>query len=317
MSVTTRANINSSGQVLQTWLNRTVIENLEPELRFYDMGKKSMRKSGYNTLAWTRVRQFGVSAASAALAEGITPVEQNLQMETISMQANQYGLYVTISDLLDDTIAIDLVEQAAKELGYNMARIMDSVIQSNLATNGTNVIYANNSAGPRSALTSADTFKAADLSKAKTFLTVKGSKQIGRGYAGVFHPNTTYDLMQQSGTGTFIDLNKYTDANANKPLAGEIGLLFGVRVIESAFIQTFASNVTVYPAYIMGQEAYGVANLQDLQTYITPRAATDSDPLAQRRKVGCKVAFNSIILQQNSLVRIEGASTLSYAWSAV
>lgn len=317
MSVTTRANINASGQLLQTRLNREVIKNLEPELRFYDMGKKSMRKSGYNTLAWTRIKQFGVSASSAALTEGITPVEQNLQTETISMQANQYGLYVTISDLLDDTVAIDLIEQAAKELGYNMARIMDSVIQSNLATNGTNVIFANNSAGPRSALTSADTYKAADLSKAKTFLTVKGAKQIGRGYAGVFHPNTTYDLMQQSVAGTFIDLNKYTDANANKPLAGEIGLLFGVRVIESAFIQTFASTVTVYPAYIFGQEAYGVANLQDLQTYITPRKASDSDPLAQRIKVGVKVAFNSIILQQNAMVRIEGASTLSYVWTAV
>lgn len=317
MAVTTRANINGSGQLLQTWLSREVIKNLEPELRFYDMGKKSTRQDGYNTLAWTRIRQFGVSPSSAALAEGITPVEQQLQTETISMTPNQYGLFVTISDLLNDTVAIDIVQQAAKELGYNMARIMDGVIQGNLATNGTNVIYANNSAGPRAALTSADTYKAADLAKAKTFLTVKGARPFGRGFVGVFHPNTTYDLMQQAGTGTFIDLNKYTDANASKPLMGEIGMLFGVRVVESAFIQTFASNVTVYPAYIMGQDAYGVANLQNIRSYITPRTPSDSDPLAQRIKIGTKVAFNSIILQQNALVRLEGAASLSYTWTAV
>ena len=32
-----RANIDYSGQLLQTWLDRTVLENFEPELRFYDM----------------------------------------------------------------------------------------------------------------------------------------------------------------------------------------------------------------------------------------------------------------------------------------
>jgi hypothetical protein len=36
--------------------------------------------------------------------------------------------------------------------------------------------------------------------------------------------------------------------------------------------------------------------------------------LAQRRKVGCKVAFWTIILQQDALVRIETASSLAYTW---
>jgi len=64
----------------------------------------------------------------------------------------------------------------------------------------------------------------------------------------------------------------------------------------------------------MGQDAYGVATLQTLQAYNTPRSSSDSDPLAQRVKVGAKVAFDSIILQQNALVRLETASSLSYAW---
>ena len=91
--------------------------------------------------------------------------------------------------------------------------------------------------------------------------------------------------------------------------------MYGVRVIKSAFIQTFASTVTVYPTYVVGEGAYGVPMLQKLQAYITPRSASDSDPLAQRVKVGAKVAFESIILQQDALVRIESASSLSYSWA--
>lgn len=34
---TTTASVNASGQLLQTWLDRTVLENFEPNLRFYDM----------------------------------------------------------------------------------------------------------------------------------------------------------------------------------------------------------------------------------------------------------------------------------------
>lgn len=303
--------------MLQTWLYRKTIENLEPELRFYSMGKKPTRQQGYNTLSWTRVKQFGLSAAASVLTEGITSPETALNMETISLVPKQFGLYCTVSDLLLDVAPIPILSEAATEIGKNGARIIDEYIQTNLSTNGTNVIFANNSAGPRSALTSSDTYKAADLAKANAFLATKGAKRFGSYFVGVTHPNVIFDLQQQSGTGTFIDLNKYTDANVNKAFTGELGALFGVRIVESGFIQPFASTVQVRPMYIMGQNAYAVADLQTLEVYRTPRAPSDSDPLAQRVKTGVKFAFESIILLQNNMVRIEGASTLSYTWTAI
>jgi N4-gp56 family major capsid protein len=216
--------------------------------------------------------------------------------------------------MLEDVAATPILANAATEVGANMARIIDADIQDTLESTGTNVIYANGNVGPRSNLGSGDTLKAADLAKATAFLSTKGARQIGKGYVGVIHPNVAFDLMQQTGTGTFIDLNKYTDSNANKPLMGEVGMLFGVRIVTSSWIQTFASTVTVYPTYVMGVGAYGVATLKAMNMYVTGGSATDSDPLAQRRKVGAKISFNSIILQQDALVRIESASTLSYTF---
>jgi hypothetical protein len=46
-----------------------------------------------------------------------------------------------------------------------------------------------------------------------------------------------------------------------------------------------------------------------LKTYYTPAVSSDSDPLAQRRTVGSKVAFVPKILQEKAMVRIETGAT--------
>jgi N4-gp56 family major capsid protein len=128
------------------------------------------------------------------------------------------------------------------------------------------------------------------------------------------HPNVIFDLQTGTATWAFMDLSKYTESGRAQLVNGEIGKIFNVRVVSSAFIQTFASTVTVYPTYVMWKGAYGVADLQGLRSYLVGDGASKSDPLAQRRYVWAKVAFNAIILQPDALVRIESASSLSYSW---
>jgi len=205
-------------------------------------------------------------------------------METISITPKQYGIFVILSDLLIDTVPMNLVSEAAKVVGQNMGRIVDESIQTVLEATGTNVIFAG-AAVSRVTITAADVLTANKLAEANAFLSTKAAPLFDDAYVAVMHPNVIYDLQTEAGTGTFIDINKYTKPAMEKILRGEIGKLFNVRIVRSAFIQTFASTVTVYPTYIMGKGAYGVADLQALQTYITPRAPSDSDPLAQRVKV--------------------------------
>ena len=104
-------------------------------LRFHAMGKKPVRQRGYHELAWTRIQRLVLPAASALLTEGITPTEQDLRMETISITPKQFGLFVIVSDILIDTSAIKLIADAAVEVGNNLARIVDEDIQSNLELN--------------------------------------------------------------------------------------------------------------------------------------------------------------------------------------
>jgi len=61
MTNTIRSNVDSSGSVLQTWLDRKVLENFESNLYFYKMGKKPVMPSGYNTLAFTKPSKLTVA----------------------------------------------------------------------------------------------------------------------------------------------------------------------------------------------------------------------------------------------------------------
>lgn len=312
LTITQKSNINASWQLLQTWLDRTVLENFEPNLRFYDMWEKPARPAGYNTLAWTRCNKLTVSPASASLTEWVTPDDTAITFTTISLTANQYGMYAIITDILEDVSPVPMVSNALKVIGQNMARIIDQVIQGVLAA-GTNVIYAGTAAN-RASLAATDVMTATLLAKANAFLSTKAAPVFWDGYIATMHPNVIFDLQTGTSTWAFMDLSKYTEAGRAQLVKGEIGKIFNVRVVSSPFIQTFASTVTVYPTYVMWKGAYGVADLQGLRSYMVGDGASKSDPLSQRRYVWAKVAFNAIILQQDALVRIESASSLSYSW---
>jgi N4-gp56 family major capsid protein len=90
--------------------------------------------------------------------------------------------------------------------------------------------------------------------------------------------------------------------------------LGGIRIVSSPFIRrtTNAGGIVVYPNYFLGAGAYGVGMLMAPQTYVTPNTASDSDPLAQRIKIGAKVAFGTLILQPDSLVVIESTSSVAF-----
>lgn len=312
LTITSRSNINASGQLLQTWLDRTVLENFEPNLRFYDMWEKPARPAGYNTLAWTRCNKLTVSPATATLTEWVTPDDTAITFTTISLTANQYGMYAIITDILEDVSPVPMVSNALKVIGQNMARIIDQVIQGVLAA-GTNVIYPG-TVSARASISASDLMTATLLAKANAFLSTKAAPVFWDGYIACMHPNIIFDLQTGTATWAFMDLSKYTESGRAQLVKGEIGKIFNVRVVSSPFIQTFASTVTVYPTYVMWKGAYGVADLQGLRSYMVGDGASKSDPLAQRRYVWAKVAFNAIILQQDALVRIESASSLSYSW---
>ena len=109
-------------------------------------------------------------------------------------------------------------------------------------------------------------------------------------------------------------------------------MIAGIRVIENAFIQTVVGGVggtvTVYPTYIFGDDAYGIVDRQKLNTYVSKSISDferqtsmggtietdDSDPIAQRYKVGMKAMFAVKLLRPECMMIVETSSSLSYAF---
>ena len=76
-----------------------------------------------------------------------------------------------------------------------------------------------------------------------------------------------------------------------------------------------ANTVNVYPGFVLGKGALGTCTLNGmaLQTFVTPKGPSDSDPLAQRRKVGAKYMRKSFIVENNFIERFETSSALAIA----
>lgn len=305
MAAIKRSDINSG--ILQTWLYRTTLENFEPNLYFYNMGEKPVFEDGYNTVSWAKFTQLSVDVTTATLTDWVTPNETAFNATAITATPSEYGIYVNLSSMLLDTSALNFVTWAAKEVGSNMARIIDQVVQNEVMW-GTNVVYSWN-ATSRATIDAACTLKGKDLIKAFTTLDAKNAPKIDGYYVAIVHPHVIFDLKQETSVTWFIETNKYV--MPEKMIKWEIWALNGIRLVTSSNVKTFASTVTVYPTLVIGKWAYWVPTLNTLQTFITPRAASDSDPLAQRVKVWAKVAFVAKRLQENAMLRIESATSFA------
>lgn len=305
MAAVTRNDLNSG--VLQTWLRRQVLENFEPNLYFFKAGRKPDTPSGYNTIGWAKFTQLAATDVTAGTTsnDGTTPSDTAFNATVITTTPVQYRIVVTLSDMLIELNVINFLKGAAVEVGAAMARKIDSVVQTTIMA-GTNVLYGGAKTA-RTALAATDVLTATKLNRASAKLESYYAPKIDGFYVCYIHSFQLYDLRNEAGVGNWLEVNKY--ARPEMIFKGEIGMLNGVRVILAPFIQTFASTVTVYPALVLGGGAYGVAEFQTLRTYVTPAVSSDSDPLAQRRKVGAKLAFGTKRLQENAMIRIETGAT--------
>lgn len=298
---TTTANVG--GNYLQTYIYKQVVENLEPNLHFHQLGTAPLAQDGYGTVAWARPSQLTVTPASATLTEGTTPSGTSFSYSVITATPVQYGLFVELSDRLLNAAPTNIIANAASELSANLGRIMDQVIQTEVMA-GTTVVYSGSVAN-RAALGASNTLSANDLRRAQVKLRSRNAPDFGGLYVAVMHPLVAGDIRGESN-GAYIEFSKY--ATPDRLMVGEIGALHGVRVVESANVQAFTSTVTVYPTLVVGPGAYGVTPFSHLEV-IYKGLGTGNDPLNQKATVGVKIDFAVKRLREESMVRIESAAT--------
>ena len=308
--ITKTSDLNAG--ILQEYLNRKTIDNLDLTCKFVQFGEKPTVQDGYNTIRWAKFTRLTASNVSAISTQGTNPDAVDFDATSVTATPSQYGCIVKLTDLTISNTVIPFLKGAAERIGVAMGEKIDIAIQASIIGAATNLKF-----GPifeRAAATdviSTDKVTGAALAKWYAFLKDKGALPFDAdgSYVAIISEQVAYDLKTDTATGGWIDTAKY--ATPDKIFAGEIGKLFGIRIVTSNNITTTTgtTDVTTYPCYVLGKGAYGVANWQNLEVLISPDAPSTANPLNLYRSVGAKVAFGTQVLQDDALLIVEVAGT--------
>ena len=301
---------------MKTYYSDYLIDMAEPELVHDQFGQKHpIPKNGGKTIEFRKYDPL--PKALTPLTEGVTPNGQKLNMGVITATVKQYGGFIELSDMLLLTAIDNNLVQATKLLGSQAGRTLDTITREVL-NGGTNVQYAEGQVNSRAALSYTDENTNHNLTvnavrRAVRFLKVMNAPRINGYYAGIIHPDCSYDLMSDP---TLVNVKTYSDPEGI--YEGEIGRIEGVRFVETSEAKVFtgagASGRDVYSTLIIGADAYGVTEITGggLQHIVKQLgSAGTADPLNQRATAGWKATKVAERLVEAYMVRIETTSTFT------
>lgn len=301
---------NDLSPEMKTFYDKALLKFAKPNLVHDQFAqKRNIPKNGGKSIEFRRYSQL--PKALTPLVEGVTPNGQNLNVTTVTATVDQYGGYITLSDVLLLTAIDNNLMEAIELLGDQAGRTLDTITREVLCS-GSNVIYAGGALG-RTAITTANKLSVDDIKKAVRELKVGLAKKINGYYVAIVHPDCVYDLENDD---EWINASQY--AGSTQIFEGEIGKLYGVRFVESTeakiWAEAGASDISVYATLVMGANAYGTTNVEGggLQSIVKQLGSGGTaDPLNQRATAGWKAIKTAEILYDDYLVRIESASTYS------
>lgn len=213
-----------------------------------------LMKQGAGLTAYM-VRYKRMNVKVDTLTEGETPAQSTFELEQVTVELDQYGDYVMLTDVSLLTAKHPLMQQAQLLLADNAARVMDREITIVLLA-GTNVQYFDGSIASRSEIKASNIISHDVTAKANITLVMGGASPIGgmrvdakknsqpnynasMEYMAICGPYVKQDIMRPSSNfGSFIQNNVYNQKGSGVQL-GALGKWLGFLWIETNFIPIF------------------------------------------------------------------------------
>lgn len=232
---------NDLSDEMKVFYSDTLIDMAEPELVHDQFGQKHpIPKNGGKTIEFRKYDSL--PKALTPLTEGVTPVGNKLNVTTVTATVAQYGDYIEMSDMLLLTAIDNNLVEATKLLGSQAGRTLDTITREVL-NGGTNVMYANGKArrgslaGGSDTAANNDVLRVLDVKKAVRALKVQNAPKINGAYAAIIHPDCSFDLMNDP---EWKYPHQYADTS--NIYEGEIGMIAGVRFVETTEAKIFAEG---------------------------------------------------------------------------
>ena len=238
---TTNSTLNTTA-LNKDYYDRQLLEGAKTRFVFTKYGqKRTVPLNNGKHVEFRRWNLFDVDDNMCALEEGKTPEGQSLSQSSVEATLAQYGAYVEVSDMLEDTAYDKVLSDSAELLGEQIGTVMEWVTR-DAVCGGTNVQYVGGKTA-RNQIDSTDTLTVNEIRRAVR--TLKKAKARPFGDEGrkphficICSPEATYDLQSDS---LWQDVSKYSCAE--QIYSGEIGRLFGVVFVESTEAKVFSQSV--------------------------------------------------------------------------
>ncbi len=241
-TTTTNNTGNNLTPEMKAYYDRQMIRFAQPKLVHAQFGQnKPIPKGSGKTIEF---RKFSpLPKALKPLTEGVTPKGNNLNVSTVESTVEQYGDYVTLSDMLTLAAIDNVIVETQNVLADQAGRTLDTVIREKINA-GTNVQYGNGKAdrnvlvGGKAAYEDNDYLTVAAVKRAVATLKRNNTQPLKDGcYVAIIHPDVANDLTNDP---EWKEVKQNVDPK--DWYNGTIGKIHGVVFVESTEAKIFRAE---------------------------------------------------------------------------
>lgn len=291
----TKQGVILSGAVRDVY-SREILFFAQPSLvfaQFVDRRTELNAEPG-DTIKFTKY--FDVEG-DALLSEVENITVTNIAAHQVHIAVQEYGKGISQSERLIRTAWDDVRARSVLLLGQHYGRTVDTLIQNHFRSAGSLRTVIVGGHANRAALTATDTMDVQSIKDAVEILAVEKAPGINGSYVCVVHPHVARGLRDDS---EWIEAHKYTQPGVNNIYRGEIGMMEGVRFVQTTNVAVidksgnvlndrkdtgenqavYNSSYEVYQSPLFGANAVGWAEALPVQFRMD-----DSDDFGRTRKL--------------------------------
>ena len=227
---------------MKTYYDRALIRFASPKLVHAQFGQQKPIPAGSGKTI--EFRRFSpLPKALSPLTEGVTPKGNTLNVTTVESTVEQYGDYITMSDMLTLSSVDAVISETQNVLGDQAGRTLDTVIREKVNA-GTNVQYGNGKAdrnllvGGEATYEDNDYLSVAAVKRAVATLKRNNAAPFKDGcYVAIIHPDVANDLTNDPEWKAVKQ-----NVDPDDWYKGAIGKIHGVVFVESTEAKIFRAG---------------------------------------------------------------------------
>lgn len=284
---------SSISPTMQSYYDKKLLHDMTPLLKHTQFGqKRPIPQNNGKTIQFRKFTPF--DPVTSELSEGVTPDGSSLEITEVTATVKSYGDYKTVSDMLDLTALDPVINEIIGMQADQAALTLDHLTRDVLTTSAdaTNVMFATGT--QRAAIAKTDVLTTTLLRKAVRTMKKNKVPTFNGYYYAIVGPDTTYDLQADTN---WLDKAKYQDKESMA--TGEIGNIFGVKIIETTEAKLFSANQYIQSA---GTNILAISSL----TTIASAAYVSATPSIQVTATATELGSAGIAALANKYIVVAG-----------